>query len=75
MAPILELKGITKAFPGALANDDVSNAPYHDLKDAVPDKLKSEIEELKAMIISGEISDTGCISYPEHCPGGLFKTT
>ena len=59
-------------YVGSLANGGVGVAPYHDLEDAIPDELKAEIEDLKQKIISGEISDTGCISYPEHCPGGLY---
>jgi len=59
-------------YVGGLENDGVGIAPYHDLEDAVPDDLKAEVEELREKIISGEISDTGCISYPEHCPGGLY---
>ena len=59
-------------YVGDLANGGVTISPYHDLEDAIPDELKAEIEELKAQIISGEITDTGCISYPEHCPGGLY---
>jgi basic membrane protein A len=59
-------------YVGSLANGGVGIADYHDLADAVPDDLKAEIEDLKAKIISGEIADTGCISYPEHCPGGLY---
>ena len=37
------------------------------------DDLKTEVEDLKAKIISGEITDTGCISYPDYCPGGLYE--
>ena len=59
-------------YVGDLANDGVGIAPYHDLDSVVPDELKAEIEELRQKIISGEITDTGCISYPEHCPGGLY---
>ena len=59
-------------YVGSLANGGVGIAPYHDLDDAIPDALKAEIEDLKQKIFSGEISDTGCISYPEHCPGGLY---
>ena len=59
-------------YVGDLANDGVGIAPYHDLEDAIPDELKAEVEDLKQKIISGEISDTGCISYPEHCPVGLY---
>jgi basic membrane protein A len=59
-------------YVGDLANDGVGIAPYHDLDSEVPDELKAEIEELRQAIISGEITDTGCISYPEYCPGGLY---
>jgi basic membrane protein A len=59
-------------YIGDLANAGVGLAPYHDLDSAVPADLKAEIEDLQAKIISGEISDTGCISYPDWCPGGLY---
>jgi basic membrane protein A len=59
-------------YIGDLANGGVGIGPYHDLDSAVPDDLKAEIEDLAAKIISGEISDTGCISYPDYCPGGLY---
>ena len=59
-------------YIGDLANGGVGIADYHDLDSAVPTDLKAEVEELAEKIISGEISDTGCISYPQHCPGGLY---
>jgi basic membrane protein A len=59
-------------YIGGLENGGVGIAPYHDLESAVPDDLKAEVEELKQQVISGAITDTGCISYPEHCPGGLY---
>jgi basic membrane protein A len=59
-------------YVGSLENGGVGIADYHDLAGAVPDELKAEIEDLQAKIISGEISDTGCISYPDYCPGGLY---
>jgi basic membrane protein A len=59
-------------YIGDLVNGGVGIAPYHDLEDEIPDDLKAEVEALKEAIISGEIADTGCISYPEHCPGGLY---
>ena len=61
-------------YVGSLANNGVAMADYHDLSSQVPDDLKAEIEALKAKIISGEISDTGCISYPDWCPTGLYPT-
>ncbi len=59
-------------YIGSLANEGVGLGPYHDLVETVPDDLQAEVEELKGLIIDGTISDTGCISYPEHCPGGLY---
>jgi basic membrane protein A len=59
-------------YIGSLANGGVGIAPYHDLESAVPDDLQAEVEALEQQVISGEISDTGCVSYPEHCPGGLY---
>jgi basic membrane protein A len=61
-------------YVGEMANDGVGIAPYHDLESAVPAELAAEVEDLKAQIVSGEISDTGCVSYPQHCPGGLYET-
>jgi len=58
-------------YVGTMANGGVGLAPYHDLEDTIPDDLKAEIEALAAQIISGEIADTGCVSYPEWC-GGLY---
>lgn len=60
-------------YIGDLENEGVGIAPYHDLESAVPDELKAEVEELRQQIVSGEITDTGCISYPQHCPGGLYE--
>jgi basic membrane protein A len=59
-------------YVGDLTNGGVNIAPYHDLDSAVPAELKAEVEDLKAKIISGEISDTGCISSPANCPTGLY---
>jgi len=60
-------------YVGDLVNKGVGIAPYHDLDSAVPADLKSEVEDLQQKIVSGEIKDTGCISYPDYCPGGLYK--
>lgn len=60
------------SYVGSLDNDGVDIAPYHDLDAMVPAELKAEVEDLKAKIISGEITDTGCISYPDYCPVGLY---
>jgi basic membrane protein A len=65
-------KGCTN-YIGSLANGGVQIAPYHDLDSKVPAALKAEIEALKAKIISGEISDTGCVSYPDYCPARVVE--
>jgi basic membrane protein A len=59
-------------YVGDLKNGGVGLASYHDLESVIPDDLKKEVEDLREKIISGEISDTGCISFPQHCPGGLY---
>ncbi len=64
-------KGCTN-YVGSLENGGVGIAPYHDLDSQVPAELKAEIEDLKQKIISGEIKDTGCLSFPQHCPSGLY---
>ena len=66
-----EFKGCG-VYIGSLENEGVGIAPYHDVEDEVPDDLKDEVEDLRQQIIDGEIEDTGCISYPEHCPSGLY---
>jgi basic membrane protein A len=59
-------------YIGSMANNGVAMADYHDLASQVPADLKAEIDALKAKIVSGEIKDTGCISYPKWCPTGLY---
>jgi basic membrane protein A and related proteins len=59
-------------YIGSMDNDGVALAPYHDLDSQVPAALKAEIEALKAKIVSGELKDTGCISFPNSCPSGLY---
>jgi basic membrane protein A len=59
-------------YVGDLKNGGVGIAPYHDLDSQIPAGLKQEVDELRTKIISGEIPDTGCISFPQHCPGGLY---
>ncbi len=43
-------------YVGTLENGGVALAPFHDQEDAVSDELKAELEEIKAGIISGEIT-------------------
>jgi basic membrane protein A len=59
-------------YVGTMPNDGVGLAPYHDLEDMVPADLAAEVEDLAEKIKSGEITDTGCLSYPEHCATGLY---
>jgi len=59
-------------YIGSIANNGVGIAPYHDLASKVPADLQAEVEDLKNKIASGEIADTGCVSYPNSCPGGLY---
>lgn len=60
-------------YVGSMANGGVGIAPYHDLASKVPADLQAEVEDLKNKIASGEIADTGCVSFPNSCPGGLYK--
>jgi len=55
-------------------NGGVGLAPYHDLDSQVPADLKAEVEALAAQIKSGELVDTGCVSYPQWCAQGLYGT-
>jgi basic membrane protein A len=64
-------KGCTN-YIGDMKNGGVGIAPYHDIDSKVPADLKAEIEDLKAQIIAGTLSDTGCVSTPASCPGGLY---
>jgi basic membrane protein A len=46
-------------FVGTLENEGVGIAPFHDYEDAVPSELKTELTELAAAIIAGEVSVSG----------------
>ena len=59
-------------YVGSMSNGGVGIAPYHDVASKVPADLQAEVEDLKNKISSGEIADTGCVSYPDWCPGGLY---
>ncbi|AYY13399.1 BMP family ABC transporter substrate-binding protein [Actinobacteria bacterium YIM 96077] len=43
-------------FVGTLENDGVGLSPYYDYEDELSDELKSEVEELREQIISGELT-------------------
>jgi basic membrane protein A len=46
-------------YVGTLENDGVGIAPYHEFEDAVPDELKTEVEDLKQQIIDGSLTVGG----------------
>ena len=46
-------------YYGTLENGGVGLAPFHDFDSQVPDELKQEVEDIKAQIISGEITVGG----------------
>lgn len=58
-------------YVGEFANNGVQLGPISpDIE--VPADLLAEIETLKGKITSGEITDCGCLSYPEYCPYGVY---
>ena len=59
-------------YVGDMKNGGVGIAPYHDLESTIPAALKTEITDLQNKIIAGTITDTGCVSYPQNCPSGLY---
>ncbi|MBS3753558.1 MAG: BMP family ABC transporter substrate-binding protein, partial [Anaerolineales bacterium] len=46
-------------YDGTLENGGVGIAPFNEFEDAVPDELKNEVEDIKQMIIDGELTTTG----------------
>jgi len=42
-------------YIGTLANDGVALAPFHDFESKIPASVKSELDQIKADIISGKI--------------------
>jgi basic membrane protein A len=67
-------QGCTNYVGDMAVNGGVGLAPYHDLDSQVPADLKAEVEALQAQIMSGELVDTGCVSYPQWCEAGLYAT-
>ncbi len=59
---VAELIGIAKdaqagaAFPAGNYMGDATYAPFHDLEDAVPADVKARMEEIFAMLLSGELT-------------------
>jgi basic membrane protein A len=43
-------------FVGTLENDGVGIAPFHDFEGEVSDETKQELEAIKQLIISGELT-------------------
>lgn len=43
-------------YVGTLANDGVGIAPFHNFDSKIPDSLKSELDQVKADLISGKIT-------------------
>jgi basic membrane protein A and related proteins len=67
----MNFRGCTNYF-GDIANGGVDLAPFHDLDTQVPPELKAEINALENKIKNGELTDTGCISFPDWCEKGLY---
>jgi basic membrane protein A len=60
-------------YVGEMTNNGVQLGPIGSGID-VPADLLAEVEALKAKMLDGTLTDTGCISYPDWCPGGLYTT-
>ena len=58
-------------YVGGMANNGVQLGPTG-AGIAVPAALVAEVEALKAQMVAGTLTDTGCVSYPAWCPGGLY---
>jgi len=58
-------------YVGEMSNNGVQLGPISPSIE-VPADLLAEIEALEAKMASGELTDAGCISYPDWCPGGLY---
>ena len=51
-----------EAYVGTLENDGVGMAPFHDFESKVNSSLQGEIDDIKAKIISGDITVTSYLS-------------
>lgn len=58
-------------YVGEMANNGVQLGPIG-AGIEVPADLMAEVDALKAQMTDGTLTDTGCISYPDWCPGGLY---
>ena len=62
-------------FIGEMSNNGVQLGPAGPGIE-IPAALAAEVEALKAQMIAGTLTDTGCISDPNHmCPTGLYPAT
>ena len=52
----------TTAYVGTLENDGVGIAPFHDFESKVADTLQGELDEIRAGIISGDITVTSYLA-------------
>jgi len=59
-------------YIGDMANGGIELGSYNELDSQIPADLKAEVDALKANIISGELTDVGCLSYPSYCPSGIY---
>lgn len=58
-------------YVGEMANNGVQLGTFG-AGIVIPAALLAEVDALKAKMVSGELTDAGCISYPDWCPGGLY---
>lgn len=58
-------------YVGEMANNGVQLGPIG-AGISVPADLLAEVEALKAQMVAGTLTDTGCVSNPNWCPGGLY---
>ena len=52
---IINNEFVGKTYPGTLADDSVGISPFHELDSLVREEVKEDLEEIKELIISGEI--------------------
>ena len=60
-------------YIGEMANNGVQLGAFGE-GIVIPAALLSEVDALKAKMVSGELTDAGCVSYPKWCPTGLYPT-
>lgn len=60
-------------YIGEMANNGVQLGTFGE-GITIPADLLAEVDALKAKMVSGELTDAGCVSYPKWCPSGLYPT-